>query len=133
MLLIDAVDMVDLPGRAVRGRRSVRLSDVGFAGHFPGEAVYPGALLVETMGQLGLTLLHFTSSGGHEVPADTTPPRVRATHIHYAAFLAPVLPGDDLTLYAQVVDDSFTTIAAGQAYKDGVLAACGISEVYVDE
>jgi 3-hydroxymyristoyl/3-hydroxydecanoyl-(acyl carrier protein) dehydratase len=133
MLLVDGIDIVDLDGQAVRGHRAIRRSDVGFDGHFDGEPIYPGVLLIETMGQLGLTLLHFSSSRAINVPASAIPPRVRATHIHYAAFLAPVIPGDQLVLHAQVVDSGLTTIAAGQAFKSGTLAAYAVSEVYVDE
>jgi 3-hydroxyacyl-[acyl-carrier-protein] dehydratase len=133
MLLVDAVEVVDRAGQGVRGRRRIRDSDIGLLGHFPDGPVYPGMLLVETMGQLALTLLHFTTTTSLEVPVTAAPPRVRATHVHYAAFLAPVVPGDELAVYAQVVDSSFTMIAAGQVYRSGMLAAYAVSEVYVDD
>jgi 3-hydroxymyristoyl/3-hydroxydecanoyl-(acyl carrier protein) dehydratase len=133
MLLIDGIDIVDLTTDAVRGHREMRPADLGFEGHFPGEAIYPGLLLVETMGQLGLTLLHFSTRATADVPPTVTAPRVRATHVHFAAFLTSVRPGDRLDLHAQVVDSSYTTIAAGQAWKNRTLAAYAVSEVYVDE
>jgi 3-hydroxyacyl-[acyl-carrier-protein] dehydratase len=133
MLLIDGIDRVDIDRDAVTGHRTIRRTDLGFDGHFADEPIYPGVLLIETMGQLGLTLLHFASSRSISVPSAAIPPRVRATHVHYAAFLAPVVPGDRLVLHAQVVDRGLTTIAAGQAYRNGSLAACVVSEVYVDE
>lgn len=133
MLLVDGIDIVDLDGLAVRGHRAISISDVGFEGHFRGEPIYPGVLLIETIGQLALTLLHFASCRRIEVPETAAPPRVRATHIHYAAFLAPVVPTDQLVLHAQVVDSGLTTIAAGQAWKNGALASYGVLEVYVEE
>jgi 3-hydroxyacyl-[acyl-carrier-protein] dehydratase len=133
MLLLESIDVVDLDARAVRGRRTLRSEDLGFDGHFPGDAVYPGVLLIEMMGQLGITLLHFV--GGHTTiaPADAVPPRVRATHIHHATFLAPTRPGDELTLHAAVVSNDLTMIAAAQVFTRGTLAAYTVAEVYVDE
>jgi 3-hydroxyacyl-[acyl-carrier-protein] dehydratase len=133
MLLLEGIDVVDLDARAVRGHRTLRADDLGFEGHFPGEPIYPGVLLIEMMGQLGITLIHFVGGRTTTVPQDATPPLVRATHIHHATFLEPTRPGDELTLHASVVSHELTMIAAGQVFNRGTLAAYAVAEVYVDE
>ena len=133
MLLVDRIDAVDLDARSVRGRRTLRSDDLGFDGHFPGDAIYPGVLLIETMGQLAITLVHFVGGQVTSIPLDAAPPRVRATHIHHATFLEPTRPGDELTLHAEVVTHDLTMIAAAQVFTRGVLAAYAVAEVYIDE
>ena len=134
MLLVDTIDAVDLGALAVRGRRHLRQDDLGFAGHFPDQPVYPGVLVVEAIGQLALTLLHFVSARTADAPAEPVFRPLRAVHIHRATFLAPFGPGHTMTLHAQVVQaDDFTLLAAGQAWRGDTLAAYAVSQVYLDE
>ena len=133
MLLVDGIDLVDLSTGGVRGHRVLRANDLGFEGHFPEQPIYPGVLIVEAMGQLGLTLTHFITGRRTDVPADAAPKQVRAIHIHHASFAAPLKPGDAVTLCARVADEGYTMIASGQAWIGDTLAAFAISEVLVDE
>ncbi len=133
MLLVDGIDAVDLAGAGVRGHRHLRSDDLGFAGHFPSLPIYPGVLIVEAIGQLALTLSHFVGGQRIDVPEGLAPRPVRAIHVHHASFIAPLHPGDTVTLCARVAHDDYTMIASGQAWHGDRLAAFAISEVLVDE
>jgi len=133
-LFVDRITAVDLEVPALAGKRRIDPADPVFVGHFPGAPIYPGVLQIETMGQLGICLAHFAAKKTYEVAPDATPADVRALKIHTALFLAEVLPGDDLTILASLVEsDGYGAICAGQLLKGGSIAAFAVMEVYLVE
>jgi 3-hydroxymyristoyl/3-hydroxydecanoyl-(acyl carrier protein) dehydratase len=67
-----------------------------------------------------------------DVPPDATPPAVRALKVHTALFLAEVLPGDELTILATLIEsDDYGAICAGQILKGDVVTAFAVMEVYL--
>ena len=130
-LFLDEITDVGLAPKCIRGRTHVAADDPVFRGHFPGDPIYPGVLQLEMVGQLGLCLLHFLLIGKAEVSPDASPANVRALKIHGAQFMAPILPGSDLTVVGRVLSwDDYTAICAGQVLLGDVICSCCVLEVY---
>lgn len=89
MLLVDRMIEID-PGKSGVGIKNVSANEWFFEGHFPGNKVMPGVLIVEAMAQVAaVSLLYQTDSGGK------TP---MFGGIEDMRFRKPVVPGDQLRM-----------------------------------
>jgi 3-hydroxymyristoyl/3-hydroxydecanoyl-(acyl carrier protein) dehydratase len=94
--LIDRIDELKKFSYAV-GTKAVTLTEDCFEQHFPGQPVYPGALLIEAMAQLGGALLEISLRD----ELDHCPRCVMSSV--KAKFRDFTRPGDQLQLRAEVI------------------------------
>jgi UDP-3-O-[3-hydroxymyristoyl] N-acetylglucosamine deacetylase/3-hydroxyacyl-[acyl-carrier-protein] dehydratase len=115
-LLIDKIIEFKLDEKTV-GVKNVTANEPFFEGHFPGQPVMPGVLILEGMAQTGGILL----LNGIENPGDQL---VYFMAINNAKFRKPVLPGDQLVFELTMVSrKSKICMMKGLAYVDGNLVA----------
>jgi len=113
-LLVDRVTACD-GVKTIQGYKCVTGNEDFFQGHFPGNPVMPGVLIIEAMAQLGAVLL-MQRFVGQQVYA-------YFAGIEKARFKKTVAPGDRLDLEALVVRDRGKfAIIEGKASVDGELA-----------
>ena len=87
-LLVDRI--VDLvPMERVVGIKNVTMNEPFFQGHFPGNPIMPGVLILEAMAQTGGFLLLNTEN-------DPAGKLIYFTGINKVKFRKPVVPGDQL-------------------------------------
>lgn len=132
MLLVDRISAIDLDAETMIAHRRVDPQDPLLRGHFPGYPVYPGALLVETMGQACLCLHQLCARGRTQVLADDQPDPLRLLRVHHALFQAEALPNDELELLSKRLEhDDYTVICIGQVRKGSAICAVAVMEVFL--
>lgn len=95
-LLIDRIDELKKFEYAI-GTKCISLADDCFEHHFPGQPIYPGALLIESLAQLGGALLEISLRDELDYQ-----PRCVLSSVK-AKFRDFVRPGDTLSLRADVL------------------------------
>lgn len=113
-LLVDTIEELE-PGIKAKGKKCVTYNEPFFAGHFPGEPVMPGVLVVEALAQVGaVALLAHPDFKGKTAYFGA---------INSAKFKKKIVPGDVLLLETEIIKMKGPIgIGSAKAYVDGKLA-----------
>ncbi len=119
LLLVDRITELEANKRAV-GYKNVTANEPFFQGHFPGNPIMPGVLILEAMGQVGGVL------GAWSLGEETHRKEMLFIGMEKVRFRKLVVPGDQLILEVDVLRGNPKQRAwklAGKALVDGDLAA----------
>jgi beta-hydroxyacyl-ACP dehydratase FabZ len=116
-LLVDRIIELEPLKRAV-GIKNVTCNEPFFQGHFPGNPIMPGVLILEAMAQVGGVLARVSIEGS----LDKDEVSVYFMAINNVKFRKPVFPGDQLIMEViPLRTGSKVWKVAGKASVDGSL------------
>ena len=116
-LLVDMIESLK-EGEEIVGIKNVSVNEPFFVGHFPGNPIMPGVLIIEAMAQVGGVLAF------HSSPKEWAGSLVYFMGIDKVRFRKPVVPGDQLRLKLTTIRQKQKVFKMrGEAYVDDTLVA----------
>lgn len=114
-LLVDTIEEMEVGKRAL-GKKCVTFNEPFFAGHFPGEPIMPGVLIIEALAQTGaVAMLSMPENKGK---------LALFGGIKNARFKGQVVPGDVLMLETTITNTKGPVgVGEGKAFVNGKLVA----------
>jgi 3-hydroxyacyl-[acyl-carrier-protein] dehydratase len=107
-----------VPGEKVVALKNVTINEPFFQGHFPGNPIMPGVLMIEAMGQAGAVLA-----------AESLPEQEQGSLIYFMGmnkvkFRKPVVPGDQIIFEIKFLKQRAKVFKmSGMAFVDEKLVA----------
>ena len=95
-LLVDRILEVE-KGKRIVGIKNVTFNEEFFQGHFPGNPVMPGVLIVEAMAQV-------SAIGLHGIIPEQEKKILYLSAVDRCKFRRPVVPGDQLRIEAEILN-----------------------------
>lgn len=95
-LLVDKVVSIDYDKRTIVATKNVSINEPFFQGHFPGQPIMPGVLIIEAMAQAGGVLTQLT------LGRDAQSKLFYMVKVDKARFTKQVVPGDVLEMHVEI-------------------------------
>ncbi|WP_303638468.1 3-hydroxyacyl-ACP dehydratase FabZ [Stenotrophomonas tuberculopleuritidis] len=95
-LLVDKVVSIDYEKRTIVATKNVSINEPFFQGHFPGQPIMPGVLIIEAMAQAGGVLTQLT------LGRDAQSKLFYMVKVDKARFTRQVVPGDVLEMHVEI-------------------------------
>ncbi|MCX8118812.1 MAG: 3-hydroxyacyl-ACP dehydratase FabZ [Desulfobacterota bacterium] len=123
-LLVDRILEIE-PGKRIVGLKNVTYNEPFFPGHFPGQPIMPGVLILEAMAQTAGVLVFKSMPAEDQQKLDHHRKKpVFFLGIDNARFRKPVIPGDQLRFELEVTRQRQSVWGfKGRALVEGKLVA----------
>ena len=119
-LLVDRITELEL-GKRVVGIKNVSINEPFFQGHFPGNPIMPGVLIIEAMAQVGGVMARLSMPDAMEKEGEDL---IIFISMDKVKFRKPVVPGDQIVFEVKPLrTGSRIWKVAGKAFvKDDLVA-----------